>query len=87
MRTPVGQLHLHFFERLDAADGDLGRGILFAHDCSADQHRRFDLQLLGQPLVVARKADQIDLAAGVFERGLRVKFLVALRSFARAVRE
>ena len=32
----------------------------------------------GKPLVVARKADQLDLAGRVFERRLRIELLVAL---------
>ena len=72
------QLDLHFFQRLDAADGDLGRGVFFLHDAAANEHRRLDLELRAEPLVVAREADQVDLAAGVFERGLGVELLIAL---------
>ena len=47
------QLHLYLFERLYLAHRDLGRGVFFAHQLTAHQHRRLDLQLL-RPAVRSR---------------------------------
>ncbi len=73
-----GQLDLDIFERADGTDGDLRCGIVVAHEDAAHEHGRFDLQLALQALVVAREADEVDFSGGVFERGLRVEFLIAL---------
>ncbi len=61
------QLYLNFFERLNAADGNLGGGFFFAHDGAANQHRGLDLELAAKTFVIARETDEVDLAAGVFK--------------------
>ena len=55
-----------------------GRRIVVAHEDAADEDGGFDLQLALQALVVAREADEVDFAGGVFEGGLGVEFLIAL---------
>ena len=73
------QLQLHVLERDDLRDRQLGRGVFFAAQRTCNQHRHINLQLLGELLVALREGDQLDLADGVFERGLRVEFAGALR--------
>ena len=64
-------------ERLDHVDRDFWRCIFVAHQNAANKHWRFNLELLLQALIVARKADDIDFACCILKRGLGIEFLIA----------
>src|SRR5260370_42383094 len=74
----VGQLDLDVFERLNVRDGELRGGVFFTAQDTANDDGDVDLQLVFELFVVGGEGDELDLADGVFERGLGVEFAGAV---------
>src|ERR1035438_7194045 len=73
-----GELYLNILKSLDRADRNLWCGIFVAHQNSAHDDGRFNLQLPLQALIIARETDEVDFSCRVFKSCLGIEFLIAL---------